>query len=58
MDDRILMEPVLDFAIGAEQAAADIYAKSSALTEVPGMREAFEGFAPRKKAAQSQARSH
>jgi rubrerythrin len=49
MEDRILMEQVLDFAMGEEQAAADFYLKLAARTKVPGMREVFEGFALEEK---------
>ncbi len=49
MDDRILMEQVLEFAMGEEQAAAEFYLKLAAQAKRPGMREVFEGFALEEK---------
>ena len=45
MEERTVIEQVLDFAIEEEQAAADFYAQLAAQSKAPEMRDVFEGFA-------------
>ncbi len=45
MDERNIVEQVLNFAIEEEQAAADFYTQLAAQSEASEMREVFEGFA-------------
>jgi rubrerythrin len=45
MEDRTVIEQVLNFAIEEEQAAADFYTQLAARSKTPGMRDVFEEFA-------------
>ncbi|NQU20093.1 MAG: ferritin family protein [Candidatus Nealsonbacteria bacterium] len=45
MSQDNLATEILDFAIGNEEAAVELYRRLAAKTDSPSMREVFEGFA-------------